>query len=500
MKGRKLLSFLAVLMVWLLVASSALAITVDGNNVYADGEEMTVTGREGGGNTATTATDSKDFDDGYNIYGGSKDADVDGDTSVIIGDGAVVGDVYGGGHNGDVNGDTNVVIQNGANTGDVYGGGHAEGGDANSNFSTGSGAQANVTGNTNVTVNGGSTGDVYGGGNAEGGDTNKSFSAGGSAEATVEGQANVTVSGGTTGDVHGGGHAKRGHATKITSVGGSAEANVEDTNVEVKGGTVAGDVYGGGSSTNLGVAKTGNDTQVTISGTGVVEGAVYGSGDTPLLTLVDGESRIIIEGGDIQSGKVYANHTNTRIDLNDTSAFYYTYYVLPGCKDFQLNDPIVAEYGEPQYVRCEGIYWIYQFQGVSAPRDVEVIFQYTYNGNIIEEDPQTVRVEFFQTGDRGVTVSSTYAGSDLYKPASGEETVYFDSQGPVIVPIGLERYPRDNDDDDDDVPLNPGAVPGAEDVPLGVPSTGDLTDWSILVAALGFAGLMVVRETRRKKS
>jgi hypothetical protein len=46
----------------------------------------------------------------------------------------------------------------------------------------------------------------------------------------------------------------------------------------------------------------------------------------------------------------------------------------------------------------------------------------------------------------------------------------------------------------------PGLVPGAEDIPLGVPSTGGLTDWSILIAALGFAGVMVVREARRKKS
>ncbi len=498
MKGKKLLSFLAVLMVWLLVASSALAITVDGNDVFADGEDMTVTG-DGTTNTAKTASDEKTFGNDCNIYGGSKNADVTGDTSVTIGEGAVVGDVYGGGKNGDVDGNTNIVIEEGATTGDVYGGGHAEGGDASSNWSTGSSAQANVTGDTNVTVNGGSTGDVYGGGNAEGGDTNKSFSAGGSAEATVEGQTNVTVSGGTTGDVHGGGHAKRGHATKITSTGGSAEANVQDTNVEIKGGTVEGDVYGGGSSEKLGVAKTGNDTQVTVSGTGVVEGAVYGSGDTPLMTYVDGESRIIIEGGDIQSKQVYANHINTRIDLNDTSAFYYTYYVLPGCEDFQLNDPIISEYGAPVSVGYECGYCIYQFQGVEAPRTVQVVFQYMYNGNIISEDPQTVRVEFFQTGDRGITVNSTFEGDSLYKPASGSATVYFNSEQ-VTVPVELERYSRGNDDDDNDIPLNPGLEPGAEDIPLGVPSTGGLTDWSMLVAALGFAGIITVREMRRKKS
>lgn len=499
MKGKKLLSILAVLMVWLLVASSAFAITVDGNDVYADGDDMTVTGDGAGTNTAKTATDEKTFGNDCNIYGGSKNADVDGDTSITIGDGAVVGDVYGGGNNGDVDGDTNVVILDGATTGDVYGGGHAEGGDANSSFTTGSEAQANVTGDTNVTVEGGETGDVYGGGHAEGGDANKALSAGGSAEANVDGQANVTISGGSTGDVHGGGKAKGGRANKPLSLGGSAEANVEDTNVEIKGGTVEGDVYGGGSSDNLGVAKTGNDTQVTISGTGVVEGAVYGSGDTALLTKVDGESRIIIEGGDIQSGQVYANHTNTRIDLNDTSAFYYTYHVLPGCKDFQLNDPIVAEYGEPAYMGFECGYCIYQFQGAYGPTDVEVIFQYTYNGNIIATDTQTVTVEFFQTGDRGVTVSSAFAGDNLYKPASGSVMVYFSSEQ-VTVPVELERYSRGNDDDDDDVPLNPGVIPGAEDIPLGVPSTGGLSDWSILIAALGFAGLMVVRETRRKKS
>jgi hypothetical protein len=64
-----------------------------------------------------------------------------------------------------------------------------------------------------------------------------------------------------------------------------------------------------------------------------------------------------------------------------------------------------------------------------------VVFQYTYNGNVIEEEIHDVTVEFFQTADkeRGVTVSSTYAGSDLYKPASGEATVYFNSEQ-VVVP------------------------------------------------------------------
>lgn len=501
MKGKKLLSILAVLMVWLLVASSAFAIDIVGNDVYANGEDMTVTGREGGGNTATTATDTKDFDDGYNIYGGSKDADVTGDTSVTIGEGAVVGDVYGGGNNGDVDGNTNVVIEEGATTGDVYGGGHAEGGDANSQGENGDDAQANVTGDTNVTVSGGSTGDVYGGGNAEGGDSNAKNSKGGDAVANVEGQANVTINGGSTGDVHGGGKADKGdrNHSKAKVLGRSATANVEETNVEIKKGTVTGDVYGGGSSTDGGWALTGNDTQVTVSGTGVIEGAVYGGGDTPLLTYVDGESRIIIEGGNIESRDVYANNTNTRIDLNDTSAFYYTYHVLAFCDDFQLLNPILEEYPLTK-VGCEDLYWIYQFQGVSDPRDVEVMFQYTYNGNIIEVVTKHVTVEFFQTAEkgRGVMVDSAFAGNNLYKPASGSATVYFNSEQ-VTVPVELERYSRGGDNDED-LPLNPGAVPGAEDIPLGVPTTGGLTDLGVLVAALGFAGLAVVREIRRKKS
>ena len=503
MKGKKLLSILAVLMVWLLVASSALAVTIDHDTseVYGEGDAIVVRGSDDG--SKTTVNDFDDDVTGYNIYGGSKDADVTGDTSVTIGEGAVVGDVYGGGNNGDVDGDTNVVILDGATTGDVYGGGHAEGEDANSQGENGDDAQANVTGDTNVTVSGGSTGDVYGGGHAEGGDSNAKNSKGGDAVANVEGQANVTINGGSTDDVHGGGKADKGdrNHSKAKLLGRSATANVEDTNVEVKKGTVTGDVYGGGSSTDGGWALTGNDTQVTIAGTGVVKGAVYGSGDTTLLTNVEGESRIIIEGGNIESRDVYANNTNTRIDLNDTSAFYYTYHVLAFCDDFQLLNPILEEYPLTK-VGCEGLYWIYQFQGVSEPKDVEVIFQYTYNGNIIEVVTKHVTVEFFQTADkgRGVTVDSAFTGDNLYKPASGSATVYFSSSEQVTVPVELERYSRGNDDDDDDVPLNPGVIPGAEDIPLGVPSTGGLTDWSILIAALGFAGLMVVRETRRKKS
>jgi hypothetical protein len=58
MKGRKLLSFLAVLMVWLLVASSALAITVDdtAREVYGDGDSITVTGDGEGHNTVSSNT------------------------------------------------------------------------------------------------------------------------------------------------------------------------------------------------------------------------------------------------------------------------------------------------------------------------------------------------------------------------------------------------------------------------------------------------------------
>ncbi len=286
-----------------------------------------------------------------------------------------------------VTGSTSVVIKNGATTGDVYGGGHAEGGDANAKDSEGGKAVANVGDETNVTINGGDTGDVYGGGNAEGGDSNAKNAEGGDAVANVKGQANVTVNGGSTDNVHGGGKSDKGKRKKGTPGsatakvggtgvevnGGEVDGNVygggktsegnsdvkNDANVKVNGGTVTGDVYGGGRSTAiLGSAQVGNDAEVTIAG-GTVKGAVYSSGDDILdgFLAVEGESRIIIEGGNIESRNVYANNTNTRIDLNDTSAFYYTYYVRPGCKDFILNDPIVAEYGEPQYVGHEGIFY-----------------------------------------------------------------------------------------------------------------------------------------------
>ncbi|HWR21877.1 MAG TPA: hypothetical protein VN366_00235, partial [Feifaniaceae bacterium] len=263
MRRRKPVTVLAVVMAWLLFASTALAVvTIEGNNVFGNGHAITIDQDESGATRVNSSEDGAIDDNvrnadvaGHNIYGGSNGQDVSGNTSVTI-NGGEVGDVYGGGLNGDVNGSTTVTV-NGGTTGDVYGGGHAEGGDANSSNRNGQNGDADVTGNTNTTVNGGATGDVYGGGHAEGGDAVSSgilaaFN-GGNADATVGGSTNggntsVTVNGGSTGNVYGGGNAEGGDAderngTLVIANGGDAAATVRnDTNVTINGGTVNGTV------------------------------------------------------------------------------------------------------------------------------------------------------------------------------------------------------------------------------------------------------------------
>ncbi len=152
---------------------------------------------------------------GYTIYGGSKNASITDDTSITM-TGGSVGTIYGGGLNGDT-GETNITIS-GGKVGTVYGGGHAAGssknahtGERNITIKGGSitgdvyagghavsgfnDAAPNADNSTseNITISGGNiTGNIYLAGHADAPSTNP-YSSG--ANANVSGNANITIVG-----------------------------------------------------------------------------------------------------------------------------------------------------------------------------------------------------------------------------------------------------------------------------------------------------------------
>lgn len=407
------ITILAVIMAWLLLASTALAwvdIDVGAKEVYANGHEITVQGNDAGTKTVVTSNDpdsirageeDQDVSD-FTIYGGSKNKNVDGDTNVTIGDGATVGDVYGGGKNGDVNGSTNVTIDGGT-TGDVYGGGHAIGGDANSSGQTGKNETANVSGSTNVTVNDGTTGDVYGGGKAEGGDasSNNIFrpSFGGDAQATVGVDTSVTIDGGTVeGSVYGGGNAVSGSA-QGAALAGSANAKVkDDARVFIKDGTVTGTVTSGGKEKGLTANASVGDV-ATVS----------------------------IEGGKIEGKKVYMNGgSKNQLKLKDPTALYYTYYFNIGfnINDLDVENGIVKDYlVKGKYnLGLSGGYVVLSFKDVPQPKTTSVTFYYKDGDAVKHEETRNITLDFW---DSGFLVESSWDGNSVYNPTGGNATISY---------------------------------------------------------------------------
>jgi hypothetical protein len=177
----------------------------------------------------------------------------------------------------------------------------------------GAGDNADVTGNTFVTIANGQIGkNVYGGGNL--GDvgtiSKQDNGVGGTDYIWVQntGATSITISGGTVGpndmnpatvkdkgNVYGAG---KGTATSFEC----ENAMVESTNVSISNGTVYGHVYGGGE-----IGRVEHNTVVTIGESGVntslpdIKGNVYGGGagveTHGYSALVRGNSSVTVQGG-----------------------------------------------------------------------------------------------------------------------------------------------------------------------------------------------------------
>ncbi|WP_130863397.1 S-layer homology domain-containing protein [Bacilliculturomica massiliensis] len=125
----------------------------------------------------------------WNVYGGSKDADVAADTQITM-TGGKVKFLTGGGRaattDAGVKGNTSVTVRGGIVGSDIYGGGNTSGG----------GLAANVDGSTSVTVEGTVMGSVYGIGSSTVGGT-KTVAVGGSAKIGGQSGSGVVINGGT---------------------------------------------------------------------------------------------------------------------------------------------------------------------------------------------------------------------------------------------------------------------------------------------------------------
>lgn len=287
----------------------------------------------GGGNQANVGSSSVRMTGGTveKVYGGGNDVSsggVTGDVSVYVNNGAsttstITGGLYGGCNtNGTVGGAITVAINGGTiGTDDdnyedgVYGGGYGP--------STATSDDVTVTiGSSSIANEPAIYGDVYGGsakGNINAADKN-----------TV-----VTLNKGTIhGDLYGGGLGDGSHAAQVNgavqvNVNGGTVENVFGCNnangapqstvaVNVTAGTINHDVYGGGNNAAYSApVGTPDYPVVTITGTGVVSGNVFGGGYGSTATVTGNPAVFLRQGASI-TGNVYGGGNNGAVNGNSS--------------------------------------------------------------------------------------------------------------------------------------------------------------------------------------
>lgn len=185
------------------------------------------------------------------VYGGSKNAPVDGDTSIRI-EGVSVGTVYGGGYSdgtgiADVSGSATVTITGNVNANTVYGGGYATASKGD--------ASANVAGRVTVSIPAEPTGNhnrIYGGGNASAQGGNDASATAGSVKADIVGRLYAIRGGGT--------------ATVASGGTGSATADVAGA-IELACTAVdAREIYGAGYASGNAAHATAGSVAITVDG------------------------------------------------------------------------------------------------------------------------------------------------------------------------------------------------------------------------------------------
>lgn len=216
----------------------------ENTSLYANGYTLEIA------ESATLSEYSAGSDHSKNltVYGGSRDAEIQGNTNLILCAGTYA-NIYGGGHisvpgnnnlSGRVRGNTNIVISGTVNGGKTYGSDHAISNGLNL-YGGGATSGAAILGNTDITI--------------ESSSNSFQFIYGGSKQSPVTGTTNVDFRSGTAMSIFGGGYygETRGE-THVTMTGGEVEQvfggtqfakATADTNVQILGGKVTRRIYGG---------------------------------------------------------------------------------------------------------------------------------------------------------------------------------------------------------------------------------------------------------------
>ena len=272
-------------------------VSIEGSTLYANGVAVCIK-KDADGKTyvfddAGTEKLVSDPVSLSTVYGGSKNAPVDGDASVRI-EGVRIGTVYGGGYSdgtaaADVSGSAAVTITGTVDAGSVHGGGYANAikGDAS----------ANVSGAATVAIPAqpsSNHGNLYGGGQAVaqkgfdasatagstslavtgrtysaqgGGSASVQSAATGCATADVVGAIDMRLSGVDVREVYGGGNAS----------GGNAHATAASVSVSIDGDEAMW-VQGGGDASSGGNADVSGATLVDIENCTNLYGYIFGGG------------------------------------------------------------------------------------------------------------------------------------------------------------------------------------------------------------------------------
>ncbi len=221
---------------------------------------------------------------GGNIFGGGNNANVSGNSAVLINQANAqvglrdennklvknTGSVYGGGALANVgtssSNTTTVTLTNGTAQGSVYGGGLGQKNGVNGATSD---IAALVYGNVTVTLNGGIADSVFGCNNLNGAPQNS---------------VQVNITSGNANYVFGGGN--------VAAYGGTPDVNVSGGQVYV--------VYGGGNEAGTG------GTDVALSGTAMVVRGIYGGCNTS--GTVTGDALVTLTGGQVGTSMTNKAH------------------------------------------------------------------------------------------------------------------------------------------------------------------------------------------------
>ncbi len=508
---KKPAAVVAGVLVWCMLSTTALAVVdIDDveKTVYANGHAIVI--KEDSEDAEKTIVTSEEKDavresdagkniKNYTVYGGSKQKDITGDTSVTVESGTVK-DVYGGSGAGtvrdsaDITGSTSVTITGGTVTGSVYGG--SEGRLLN---------DADISGSTEVVISGGTVnGSVYGGSKngGVGGDSSVAIENatvggtvyGGSENGNIEGDTSVSLADSTAKEVYGGSEKGNVQSTDVTVdnsatgnvYGGSKTGNVTGdagTSVSIINGAKTGKVYGGGKT---GSAKK---TQITVGGEDTSVNTVFAGSEKAGITM---SAEITLEGGNVTSKKVFGWGGNdllapvgpVNVNIFTENGAENTYY-LSRLSTITVGDAMMAYklIGEDGYY----IYAPFTFAArATRAIPVKTVYQDKAGNVLFTMEESVTLMEGYTTSLSYQSWNGAYANANKYKLTGTPADVaiaFEDETDAYTFTVVAEAISSDEPD---------------PDLPLGIPQTGDGPFAGYVIAALALMSLAAAPTLKKR--